>query len=83
MQGNENLRPRRKVLTWQHANHGVGLAVQTEGLPHGLGPPAEVSLPEPIREHDDPLGLLARRPVRLVEDASEEGRHPEHVQTAC
>ena len=27
MKGNENLRTRVKVLTWQHANHGVGFAV--------------------------------------------------------
>ena len=83
MEGNDNLRTRVKVLTWQHANDAVGLAVQIEGLPHGLGPPAEVSLPEPIGEHDDRLGLLARRPVRLVEDSSEEGRNPEDVQSVC
>ena len=81
--GNENLRTRVKVLTWQHANHGVGFAVQLEGLPDGLRPLAEVSLPEPIGEHDDPLGLLARRPVRFVEDSSEERRHREYVQSVC
>jgi len=32
---------------------------------------------------DDRLGLLARRPVRLVEDSSEEGRNPEDVQSVC
>ena len=37
----------------------------------------EMSLPEPIGGHDNPLGLLARRPVRRVEDASEEGRNSE------
>jgi hypothetical protein len=37
-------------LTWQHANHGVGLTVQIEGLPDCLGPPAEVSLPEQTNE---------------------------------
>jgi hypothetical protein len=83
IKGNENFRTGVKVLTWQHANHGVGFAVQIEGLPYCLRPPAEVSLPEPIGEHDDPLGLLARRPVRLVEDSSEEGRNPENVQTVC
>jgi hypothetical protein len=76
IKGNENLRTRVEVLTWQHANHGVGFAVQSEGLPYCLGPPAEVSQPEPIGEHDDPLGLRARRPVHLVEDSSEEGRNP-------
>ena len=70
IKGNENLRTRGKVLPWQHGNYGVGFAVQIEGLPHGLRPPAEMSLPEPIGEHDEPLGLLARRPVRLVEDSS-------------
>jgi hypothetical protein len=42
IKGNENLRTSGKVLPWQHANYGVGFAVQREGLPHGLGPPAEV-----------------------------------------
>src|SRR4029453_7224724 len=54
-----------------------------EGLPYCLRPPAEVSLPEPIGEHDDPLGLLARRPVRLTEDSSEDGRNPKYAQTVC
>src|SRR4029079_9955476 len=45
IEGNENLRTRIKVLTRQHANHGVGFAVQREGLPHGLSAPAERSLP--------------------------------------
>src|SRR3954467_13076626 len=36
IKGNENLRTSVKVLTWQHANHGVGFAVQREGLPHCL-----------------------------------------------
>jgi hypothetical protein len=80
---NEDLRTGLKVVTWQHANHGVGFAVQVEGLPHCLRPPAEVSLPEPIGEHDDPLRLLAHRPVRLVEDSPEEWRNPKYVQAAC
>jgi len=83
MKGNENRRPSREVLTWQHANHAVGLAVQGKCLPDCLRPPAEVSLPEAIGEHDNPLGLLARRPVRLVEESSEQRRNPEYVQTTC
>jgi hypothetical protein len=27
IKGNENLRTSEEVLTWQHANHGVGFAV--------------------------------------------------------
>ena len=81
--GHEELGPRLKVLTRQHANHGVGFAVQVEGVLHCFRPPAEVSLPEAIGEHDDPLGLLTRWPVRLGEDAAEERRNPEHGQSAC
>src|SRR5262249_6571053 len=81
--GNENLRTGVKVLTRQHANHDVGFAFKRGGLAPCLGPPAEMLLPEPIGEHDDALGLIARRPVRLGEDSSEEGRDPESVQTAC
>ena len=32
---------------------------------------------------DNPSRLLARRPVRLVEDSSEEGRNSEYVQSGC
>ena len=46
-EGNENLGTSVKVLTWQHANHGVGFAVQIEDRPDCLGPPAGVRVTLP------------------------------------
>src|SRR5262245_21849167 len=56
------------ILGWKHADNRIKVTVKSERLTDHIVCPSESALPEGIRQYDDTLRILSRRPVAFVED---------------